>query len=170
MKMRTTLALGAVLAGTLLTGVGTTSAAFSDSDGFAAVIGAGQVTVSVDPTALTLTPRSGTGTITVTNTGTTGVSLAVAAIDAQHRPSSDCPKITVAAGPQVNGRPQGSQPCGPDGRGVELLELPEGATTTLTVRATAFGQRWTGGLRVTVDQDGGGFSDSADVSVQVQTG
>ncbi|MGY1616820.1 hypothetical protein ACI797_08745 [Geodermatophilus sp. SYSU D00691] len=167
MRARTTLALGTVLAATLLTGVGTTSAAFSDNASIPVTVGAGQVTVSASPATLVLVPPRGSGSVAVTNGGSVEAVLTVTAIDAQGRPLADCPKITVTAAPEEGAPAQGIRPCSADGHGVDLLELASGATTTITVEATAFGQRWTGGLRVTLSQGDGGFSDSADVAVQV---
>jgi hypothetical protein len=168
MRNRTAIALGAVLAGTLVTGVGTTSAVFSDSGSSSVTVGAARVSLAVatSPTDLVLTPPHGTGTVVVTNTGSTAATLHLSGVDGAGAPLTTCPKVTITVPPQ--GLPARAVPlCSAIADGGELLDLPAGATTTITVQATAYGQRWTGGLGFTLAQDGGGFSDSARVAVRV---
>jgi hypothetical protein len=171
MRNRTAIVLGAVLAGTLVTGVGTTTAVFSDSGSSSVTVGAARVSLAVatSPTDLVLTPPDGTGTVVVTNTGSTAATLHLSAVDGAGAPLTTCPKVpkvTITVPPQ--GVPAPAVPlCSAIADGGELLDLPAGATTTITVQATGYGQRWTGGLGFTLAQDGGGFSDSAHVAVRV---
>jgi predicted ribosomally synthesized peptide with SipW-like signal peptide len=174
------IAVGAVLAGTLLTGIGTTSAAFSDTATVSAgTVGAGQVALAVTPDSspLKLTPAaSDPATVTVTGTGSGWTELWLSAVEGMY--SAACTELQNAT--VVIGRTDRADLrvslC-------ELVEAPRsiavlrgGAPSVqLTLRVTGVGSSatkgettaWTGALRFTLEQEGGGFGDQQDVPASV---
>lgn len=181
MRGRTAIALGAVLAGTLLTGIGTTSAVFSDTAAERVEVGAGQLALTVTPHSSPLrvtSAASNPATVTVTATGGGSVQLLLSALDAPNSGSSDCadmPDIKAVVGGASQGAAvrvpwcelvQGPQP---------IATLPTGAQPTqVALRVTGVGAAqtkgataaWGGTLRFTVQQPGG-FSDHQDVAASV---
>jgi predicted ribosomally synthesized peptide with SipW-like signal peptide len=176
MRGRTTIALGAVLAGTLLTGVGTTSAAFSDTAMVqVGTVGAGELSLTVT-TAEQVPVQLGGGKadFTVTRTGVGAAVLRLSVVDGA---ASDACATLPAAKVTV------SVPGDPNPVRTTLCELTAGSedvvrftgrltSVTLTVKVIVPAEQsaagaWDGLLHFELGQRGGGFSDVQDVAARV---
>jgi hypothetical protein len=179
MRSRTAIALGAVLAGTLVTGVGTTSAVFSDSAAVPfGVVGAGRLSLAVtaaEPLPVQLGPSNGGKVdLTVTRTGTGAAALRLSAVDGTG--SSACttlPRADVTV--SAPGDPAAVQTtlCALTRGSAEVTEFTQVLpSATLTVKVTvppgqSTARTWDGLLRFEIEQPGGGFSDVRDVAARL---
>jgi predicted ribosomally synthesized peptide with SipW-like signal peptide len=172
MRRRTGLALGGIVAGTLLMGAGTTLATFTDSASDSAEIGAGQLSLTVTPAAtpVQLVPGAANATtLPVSRTGSGRALLHLSVQDGSGPGACDGQSAQVVVGAVGDVDPVRTDLCALLTSNPKVLVFTAGTTAAdLAVRITAGSRGWSGTLVFTLEQPGGdGFSDTQSVPVQV---